>query len=128
MFCVIIFSFFPYVDRKKLFDLIKKRSKDSNIMIHPGIAIFSHTIEGRDKFELLVVRSKDGVQLVEDNPPIHAFFIVVATQEQRNFYMHSLMWMVQIAEQIDFNDEWMNVKGVEELRNIILQAWKNRKI
>jgi amino acid transporter/mannitol/fructose-specific phosphotransferase system IIA component (Ntr-type) len=116
------------IDAKKIHDLIKKRSGDSNIMIHPGIAILSHIIEGRDKFEILIVRSKKGIHLVEDNSPIHAFFVVVSTKEQRNFYMNSLMWMVQMADQINFDDEWVNATNVEELRTILLDAWKKRKI
>lgn len=42
----------------KLYKLLKKRQKDSNVVIHPGIAIFSHMIKGRDKFDMIFIRSK----------------------------------------------------------------------
>jgi mannitol/fructose-specific phosphotransferase system IIA component (Ntr-type) len=114
------------IDKNKLYDLIMKREKDSNIMIRPGIAILSNIIEGRDKFDIIFVRSKKGIILFDDTPPVHAFFVIVATSEQKNFYFHALMWIVQIAEKIDFEDKWINAKNVEELRNIILESWKKR--
>ena len=114
-------------DEEKLYRLIKDREKDSNMMIHPGIAIFSHIIKGRDKFEMLHVRSKKGIILSDDVDPIHAFFVIVASPDQKNFYLHSLMWIVQIAEGIDFEKEWITAKDGEELKNIILAAWKKRE-
>ena len=116
------------IDKDKLYDLIMKREKDSNVMVHPGIAILSNIIEGRDKFEIIIVRSKKGIILFDDTLPIHAFFVVVATSEQQSFYMHSLMWMVQIAEETDFEKEWLNAKDVDKLRNIILSSWEKRKM
>jgi len=114
------------IDKNKLHALLKNREKDSNIMIHPGIAIFSHIIKGRDKFELILVRSKKGIFISDDESPIHAFFVAVATPEQQNFYMHSLMWIVQIADLTDFEKEWCNAKDVHELREIILSSWSKR--
>jgi amino acid transporter/mannitol/fructose-specific phosphotransferase system IIA component (Ntr-type) len=116
------------IDKNKLYKLLMKREKDSNIMIHPGIAILSNIIEGREKFEIILVRSKKGIILSDDVPPVHAFFVVVSTSEQQSFYMHSLMWIVQIAEQIDFEKKWLDAKDAHELRNIILTSWQKRKI
>ena len=105
-----------------------KREKDSNVMVQPGIAILSNIIEGRDKFELILVRSKKGIMLFDDTLPIHAFFVVVATPEQQSFYMHSLMWIVQIAEEIDFEKEWLHAKDTAEIRKIVLSSWRKRKM
>jgi mannitol/fructose-specific phosphotransferase system IIA component (Ntr-type) len=103
------------------------KEKDSNVMIHPGIAILSNIIDGRDKFEIILVRSKNGIILSDNAPPVHAFFIVVSTSEQQSFYMHSLMWIVQITEETNFEKEWLNAKNSKELREIILSSWRKRK-
>ena len=116
------------IEKNKLYNFIMRREKDSNVMVHPGIAILSNIIEGHDKFELILVRSKKGIMLFDDTPPIHAFFVVVATPEQQSFYMHSLMWIVQISEEIDFEKKWLNAKDAIELRNIILSSWRKRKM
>ena len=77
---------------------------------------------------MLLVRSKKGIMLFEDTPPVHAFFVVVATPEQKSFYMHSLMWIVQMAEDVDFDKKWKNAKDTDELRDIILESWRKRNI
>jgi amino acid transporter/mannitol/fructose-specific phosphotransferase system IIA component (Ntr-type) len=116
------------IDKNKLKKLLIEKEKDSDVMIHPGIAILSNIIDGRDKFEIIFVRSKRGILLSNDAPPVHAFFIVVSTSEQQSFYMHSLMWIVQIAEDIDFEKKWLDAKDAHELRNIILTSWQKRKM
>jgi amino acid transporter len=114
-------------DKHKLYALLKKREEDSNIVLHPGIAIFSHIIKGRDKFEIILVRSKKGIIISDDVAPVHAFFVIVASPDQQSFYLHSLMWIIQIAEETDFEEEWIKAKDGEELREIILKSWRKRK-
>jgi amino acid transporter len=116
------------IDKNKLYKLLIKKEKDSNVMIHPGIAILSNIIDGREKFEIILVRSKKGIILSNDASPVHAFFVVVSTSEQQSFYMHSLMWIVQIAEDIDFEKKWLDAKDENKLREIILSSWSKRKI
>ncbi len=111
-------------DKDKLHDLLKRKEKDSNIIVHPGIAIFSHIIKGRDKFEFILVRSKKGIIISDDVDPVHAFFVIVASPDQQSFYLHSLMWIIQIAEETDFEEEWIKAKDIDELREIILKSWK----
>jgi amino acid transporter len=114
--------------QKKLYNLLKKREKDSNVMIHPGIAIFSHIIRGRDKFAMILVRSKMGIITQDGGEPVHAFFVIVASPDQKNFYMHALMWIIQVAEGADFKEEWIKAKDSDKLRDIILSAWRKRKV
>ena len=114
-------------DEKRLYRLLKKKS-DANVVLHPGIAIFSQEVQGRDVFEILAVRTKKGLLVSEDINPIHASFIVIASPDKRNFYMHSLMWIVQMADNCDFDTVWITAKDKDELRNILLHAWKKRKV
>lgn len=115
------------IDKDKLYKLLRKREKDSNVVIHPGIAIVTHMIKGRDKYGIILVRSKMGIFLADDTPPVHAFFIIVASPDEKSFYMHSLMWIIQISEETNFKKEWIKAKDVDELRKIILKAWKKRE-
>ena len=115
------------VDKEKLHSLLKKRSKDSNVIIHPGIAIISHMIKGKDKFGIVIVRSKKGIIVSDDSEPVHSFFVIISTPDQQSFYMHCLMWIIQTAEQTDFEEDWIHAGDAEDLRNILLDAWKKSK-
>jgi amino acid transporter/mannitol/fructose-specific phosphotransferase system IIA component (Ntr-type) len=115
------------INEDKLYKILRKKERDSNIISHPGVAILSHNIKGRDKFELILIRSKKGLLISDDVDPIYAFVIIVASNDLRNFYNHSLMWIVQIADKIDFKNEWVNAKDKEIIRDIILTSWKKRK-
>jgi amino acid transporter len=111
----------------KLTRLLMKREKDSNIIIHPGIAIVSHMIKGRDKFEIIIVRSKKGIILSDNADAVHAFFIIISSPDKKSLYLHTMMWIIQIAEEADLEKEWIIAKDDEELRNILLKAWRKRK-
>jgi len=115
------------IDEEKLYKILRRKERDSNIIVHPGIAILSHIIKGRDKFEILLIRSKKGLIISDDADPINAFVVIVASPDLQNYYHHSLMWIVQIAEEIDFKEEWINAKDSEEIRDIILSSWNKRK-
>jgi amino acid transporter/mannitol/fructose-specific phosphotransferase system IIA component (Ntr-type) len=111
----------------KLYKLLLKRERDSNIMIHPGVAIVSHMIKGRDKFEIMLVRSRMGIFLADGTDPIHAFFIIVASPDQKNFYLHALMWIIQISEDPELEKLWIEAKNDDELREIILKSWRKKE-
>jgi len=59
---------------------------------------------------------------------MHALFVIVYSPDQQSFYFHSLMWLVQISEEKDFEDKWLNVEGMEDLRSVILSSWEKLKI
>jgi len=111
----------------KLYKFLIKREKDSNVVIHPGIAVVSHVIKGKDKFELIIVRSKMGIILSDNVDPIRAFFVIVSSKDKQSLYLHTLMWLIQIAEETDFEKEWVDAKDTDELREIILKSWKNTR-
>jgi basic amino acid/polyamine antiporter, APA family len=116
------------IKKQKLCDILLTKKSDSNIVVHPGIAIFSHLINGKDKFEIVLGRTKKGLFFLKDTDPIYRFFVIVASEDQKNFYWHSLMWLTQIADQDDFQEKWVKAKTTEELRDIFIKAWEERKI
>jgi amino acid transporter/mannitol/fructose-specific phosphotransferase system IIA component (Ntr-type) len=111
----------------ELYKLLMRREKESNIMVRPGFAVISFHIKGRKKFEIALVRTKKGARFSNKTPPVRAAFIIVSSEDRQNFYFHSLMWLVQIEEQTDFEKAWIEAKNDKELREVILSSWKSRK-
>jgi len=114
------------INEAELFKQLIKREKRSSIMVRPGYAIISFHIKGRKKFEIALVRTKRGARFSDKLPPVHAAFIIVSSSDKQNFYLHSLMWMVQIEEEADFEKGWKKAKSDEELRQVILSSLKKR--
>jgi len=115
------------IREKTLFRLLKSRSTDSNVVIHPGMAIFSTRVKGHNKFEIVLVRTKKGLVISEDIDPIHCIFIILATKDFESFYYHCLMWLVQISEDKKFKKSWIEAKSEQNLRDILLDSWKRHE-
>ncbi|UCE72898.1 MAG: amino acid permease, partial [Methanomassiliicoccales archaeon] len=114
------------VERDEIFSWLFHRERDSNIIVRKGFAVISFHIKGRKKFEIALVRTKRGALFMEGVAPVNAAFIVVSSADEQNFYLHSLMWLVQIAEITDFENEWLKAKNSDEIRDIVVSSWKNR--
>ena len=114
------------ITEEKLYKQIKKHQKGSHFLIHPGIAIFSHVVRKKDTFEVILIRSKKGLMVSPDADPIHAFFAIISSPDQKSFYLHALMWCIQIADETDFENEWMQAETTDSLKQIIIDSWRKR--
>ena len=113
-------------DEKELHNLIDKREANRDIVIG-DVGILPLTVRGRDKFDIILVRSKKGVTFSDTAQPRHAFIIIASSQDLKNIYLHSLTWAVQISKKTDFETKWLNAQNGKELRDIILAYWRGRK-
>ena len=111
---------------KKLLKLILRLEKEPEVIIHSGIACLSIPIHGHNKFEIMLVRDREGVIFSDPLSPVYAAFILVFSPDEWNFHFHSLSWIVEIAEVEDFEKRWLQASGCESLRNIMLALWKQR--
>jgi len=114
------------IDENHLFDLFIKREKDSSTVIAPGLAIPHIIIEGKEKFDILIVRSKKGIVFPEETEPVHALFILVGSADERNFHLRALAAIAQIAQEKNFNKKWRDIHNKEGLRNFVLLSQRKR--
>jgi len=84
-------------------------------------------IKGKEKFAILLVRSKMGIVLSDKIDPVHAFFVVVSSPDKKNLYLHALMWIIRVTSDPDFDKKWVEAKDVDELKDLILKIWKDKK-
>jgi APA family basic amino acid/polyamine antiporter len=109
-------------------ELLEQREKDSTTAIHTGLAIPHIVIEGANKFDIIPVRSKEGIDFGEHMPPVQVVFALAGTKDERNFHLQVLMAIAQILQNKDFLNNWVKVEGVEDMRNLILLAERVRKV
>jgi amino acid transporter/mannitol/fructose-specific phosphotransferase system IIA component (Ntr-type) len=111
---------------ENLFSLLLAREKESPTIITPGLAIPHITIDGSNKFEILLARCKEGIIFSQEYSPVYAVFVLVGSKDERNFHLRALAAIAQIASQPDFDKKWLNVEKVEELRDLILLGRRKR--
>jgi amino acid transporter/mannitol/fructose-specific phosphotransferase system IIA component (Ntr-type) len=112
------------VEEDEVFSWLIHREKDSNIIVRKGFALISFHIQGHKKFEIALVRTKRGAMFSDEFGPVNAAFILVSSADEENFYLHSLMWLVELCEIIDFKEQWLNAKSKDDIREIVLDSWK----
>lgn len=113
--------------QEEIVRMLYERENDSTTVIHEGLAI-PHIITGGEKqFDIVVVRSRNGVKFGESSSPVNVVFALAGSKDERNFHLKALMAIAQIVQSPDFLINWMKVKTVDDLRNLILLAERARK-
>ena len=96
-------------------------------VIRPGLAIPHVILDGAQSLCALIVRSADGVVFADDQPPVHAIFVLAASPQLRNFYLKALVAVAEIAQDAEFDRKWLQASSVESLREVILAAERRRE-
>jgi mannitol/fructose-specific phosphotransferase system IIA component (Ntr-type) len=114
------------LDKKTLMNLFIEREKQSCTALRPGLAIPHIVIDGKQAFDIVLVRAKQGITFPDAPEPVHIVFILVGTRDMRNLHLRALMAIAQISQQHDFDERWLAAKTVEDLRDIVLLGKRKR--
>lgn len=107
------------LDLETTHSLLVKREEESSTAISPFIAIPHLILEGEKKFQLFLVRNKNGIQFNDQYPAIKAVFILAGTKDERQFHLQALAAIAQIAQNPDFETLWLNAANPAQLRHVI---------
>ncbi|MFC1462801.1 amino acid permease [Verrucomicrobiota bacterium] len=99
---------------------LHEREKEGSTVIGPGLAIPHIVIQGKQKFDILLARSKPGILFPGSTSEVHAVFVLAGTQDERNFHLKALAAIAQIAQPLHFYKKWIRAKDKEALRDTVL--------
>lgn len=54
-------------------------------------------------------------------------FVLIGSMDERNYHLRALMAIAQIAQEKDFEKNWMAARNIEELRDVILLSSRKRE-
>lgn len=108
------------LDAEDIYEALKKKEKENSTAITPDLAIPHIVIEGNHKFEILLVRSREGIRFSESAPSVHAIFVLLGTRDERNFHLYSLSAIAQVAGDPEFLNRWMKARDEQGLRDVVL--------
>lgn len=114
------------INAQELLDSLIAREEESTTEVRPGLAIPHISIEGEQKFKLLVARCEAGINFSNDLPAVYVAFILVGSPDERNFHLRALAAIAQITQDADFDKNWLRAKNIEELRDILLLSKRPR--
>ncbi|MDP6544674.1 MAG: amino acid permease [Phycisphaerae bacterium] len=114
------------MDRDTLLEKFHAREAQSTTVIQPGLAIPHIVVEGEGLFDLLVVRCREGAIFGPGLPPIQAAFVLIGSDDQRNYHLRALMAIAHIVQEHDFMDNWLAAPQTEHLRDMLLLSSRQR--
>jgi len=115
------------IEKPKLVRLFEKRENESSTVIQPGLAIPHIVIEGKGMFDILPVRSREGIRFPGHDRLIRIAFVLVGSKDERNYHLRALMALANIVQEQDFTERWLDAQDNEGLRDIILLSKRARE-
>ena len=108
-------------------ELLLARERESSTVIQPGLAIPHIIVDGENVFDIVLIRSKDGIIFSDLNQPVHTVFVLIGSRDQRNFHLKALMAIAHIVEEPEFQKRWMAAENPEQLRDVVLLSGRTRE-
>lgn len=106
--------------------LLAEREEQTTTVIEKGLAIPHIVIEGEAKFDIVIVRSKEGVIFSKQQDAVHVIFVLVGSKDERNFHLRVLMSIANIVREHNFYQQFMQARSEEQLRLLILSSTRKR--
>lgn len=104
------------------------REAEGGTVVQPGFAIPHIVVEGQNKFDVLLIRARDGINFPHAPDPVRIMFLLAGSQDERNYHLRALMAIAQIAQEKDFEKRWLTARDTEAIRNLILLSTRKRDI
>jgi len=110
----------------RVYQLFLDREQESSTVIQPGLAVPHVVVEGKEIFEMALVRCRPGVVFSELNPPVTAAFVLIGSRDQRNFHLKALMAIAHIVQESDFDERWQAARNEDQLRDVVILSRRER--
>jgi mannitol/fructose-specific phosphotransferase system IIA component (Ntr-type) len=108
------------VSSSSLLESLKKHNNVQNAIIKSGVACLALKIGKRNKFQILLIRDKEGITFQKTGAPVHAGFAIISSKDEWVFQFHVLSWIVEIATSEGFEQKWLDAGNTDELRNLLI--------
>jgi len=113
-------------DEYVLFEKFLHRESEGGTIVQPGFAIPHIVVEGENKFDILLVRAVSGIKFPNVDEPIRIMFVLAGSKDERNYHLRALMAIAQIAQEKNFEQQWISARDSEVIRNLILLSTRRR--
>jgi len=109
-----------------LFEKFLHREEEGGTVVQPGFAIPHIVVDGEQKFDVVLVRAREGIDFADAPDPVRTMFVLVGSRDERNYHLRALMAIAQIAQEKGFEGRWLAARDTAAIRNLILLSKRNR--
>ncbi len=102
-----------------------QRENLSSTVLTPFVAVPHLLTEGKNQFELIIVKSVNGIKFAHA-PEVHAVFFLFCTIDCRNLHLKMLAAIAQMLQSSSFEKRWTLAASPEKIRDILLLAKRKR--
>lgn len=118
----------PVIDleSKAFADLLLAHEERSPSVMVAGLAVPVIEVPGEGHLQLVLIRSKQGIDWPGVPEPVRAACVLATSAEHRHERLRVLTFLAQITHDPEFGPRWMRVRSVESLRELLLLAKRHR--
>ena len=103
-----------------------KREEESSTALSPFFAIPHFVCEGENEFNIVLARSRRGVDFGDSAPAVHALFFMTGSIDQRHFHLVALSAIARIVQSPDFQRDWLSAPNPDSLRQLVLDRYRSK--
>lgn len=111
---------------REIFKKLTGREAESSTVIMPELAIPHIIVSGENKFDVVLVRARQGVFFSEEYPAVKTIFVIAGSKDERQFHLQALAAIAQIVQNPDFHQQWKNAANKDSLRDVVVLADRAR--
>lgn len=111
---------------EKTYSSLLKREKKGTTIVFPGIAVSDVIINKENFFEIMLVRCRDGIFFENETVGINAFFLLITSQDQRDYYLKAISATAQVIYDPEFEKKWLDTKTTKGLKDVFLLSKRKR--
>ncbi len=112
---------------EEILDKFHEREKTSSTAISTFFAIPHVVLDEKNKFDMIIMRSKKGIYFTETAPNVHALFFLAGSMDQRHFHLVVLSAIARIVQEEDFEKQWLKAEDVDSIRRLIMRTRRKKQ-
>ena len=102
-----------------------EREEQGSCLLTPFVAIPHIIVDGDNLFQIMLVRSREGIAFEQD-AVVKAFFVIVGSLDMRRLHLKALAAIAHIVQNPEFEKRWATAKNEKQLKDILLLAERIR--
>ncbi len=114
------------MEEADLREKLEQREQQGSTVLTEFLAIPHVVLNGTGKFDMALVRCKNGVRFTAEEKDIHAIFVLFGTKDERNFHLRTLSALAQLVQSDDFIVRWRNARESQGLKDVLLLGKRYR--